>query len=167
VQYTVTIRGRSFDVEIRGAEVLLDGVARHAELHCVAGTPLRQLILHDRAVTFAIARRHDGWTLLSGGEIWDSVVLDERTRQLRDLTRRSGQQAGRVLVKAPMPGLVLRLEVAVGDTVRAGQGVVVLEAMKMENELKAPVAGRVSAIHAQAGQPVDKGVTLVEVHAEG
>jgi biotin carboxyl carrier protein len=167
VKYTVTIRERSFEVEIRGGEVLVDGVARPAELETVPGTPLRQLTLPDRAVTFAVARRSDGWTLLSGGELWEAVVLDERTRQLRELTRRSGQQAGHVLVKAPMPGLVLRLEVAVGDTVRAGQGLVVLEAMKMENELKAPVSGRVAAIHARAGQPVDKGVTLVEVVSEG
>jgi biotin carboxyl carrier protein len=62
---------------------------------------------------------------------------------------------------------VLRVEVAVGDTVHAGQGVVVLEAMKMENELKVPVAGRVTAIRARAGQPVDKGVPLVEVVSEG
>jgi biotin carboxyl carrier protein len=167
VKYTVTIRGRSFDVEIRGGEVLLDGVSRPAELETMPGTPLRRLILPDHAVTFAIARRSDGWTLLAAGEIWEPIVLDERTRQLRDLTRRSGHQVGLVPVKAPMPGLVLRLEVAVGETVRAGQGVVVLEAMKMENELKAPVAGRVAAIHAQAGQPVDKGVTLVEVESEG
>ncbi|HEY2825603.1 MAG TPA: biotin/lipoyl-containing protein [Gemmatimonadales bacterium] len=62
-----------------------------------------------------------------------------------------------------MPGLVLRLEVAVGDTVTAGQGLVVLEAMKMENEIKAGVAGVVSAIRVAAGQAVDKGAVLIEL----
>ena len=167
MKYTVTLLGRTFAVEIRGGEVLLDGVSRAAELHAVPGTPLRQLVLEDGSVTFALARRADGWTLVAAGETWETVVLDERTRQLRDLTTRSSQHAGRVPVRAPMPGLVLRVEVEVGDVVRAGQGVVVLEAMKMENELKAPLAGRVAAIHAQPGQPVDKGVTLVEVTSEG
>jgi biotin carboxyl carrier protein len=166
VKYAVTVMGRTFDVEIRGTDVLVNGVGRPATLQAVPGTPLRQLVLPDATHTLALRRRSDGWTVLSGGETWDAVVLDERTRQLRDLTGGPGPRAGRVLVKAPMPGLVLRLEVAVGDAVRAGQGVVVLEAMKMENELKAPVAGRVAGIHAQAGQAVDKGAALVEVAAE-
>ena len=70
-------------------------------------------------------------------------------------------------VKAPMPGLVLRVEVEEGQTVAAGAGLVVLEAMKMENEIKAPVAGRVVAVHVIGGQAVDKGMVLVEVTAEG
>jgi pyruvate carboxylase subunit B len=70
-------------------------------------------------------------------------------------------------VKAPMPGLVLRVEVEEGDTVAAGAGLVVLEAMKMENEIKSPVAGRVAAVHVSGGQAVDKGMVMVEVTAEG
>jgi pyruvate carboxylase subunit B len=66
-----------------------------------------------------------------------------------------------------MPGRVLRVEVQVGDQVRQGQGVVVLEAMKMENELSAPITGRVTAVRAQAGAAVTKGTVLVEVSAEG
>ncbi|WP_412068353.1 biotin/lipoyl-containing protein [Rubrivirga sp. IMCC43871] len=66
-------------------------------------------------------------------------------------------------VHAPMPGLVLRVLVAPGDAVEAGQGVVVLEAMKMENELTAPAAGTVAAIHASAGDAVAKNDLLVEV----
>jgi pyruvate carboxylase subunit B len=66
-----------------------------------------------------------------------------------------------------MPGRVVRVEVRTGDLVRQGQGVVVLEAMKMENELAAPIAGRVTAVHAEAGAAVTKGTVLVEVSAEG
>ena len=66
-------------------------------------------------------------------------------------------------VKAPMPGLVLRVLVEPGATVEAGQGVVVLEAMKMENELAAPAAGTVAAVHASAGDAVAKGDLLIEV----
>jgi biotin carboxyl carrier protein len=64
-----------------------------------------------------------------------------------------------------MPGLVLRLEVSVGATVRAGQGLIVLEAMKMENEIKAGLAGVVKAIHVAPGQAVEKGAPLVELEA--
>jgi pyruvate carboxylase subunit B len=64
-------------------------------------------------------------------------------------------------VVAPMPGLILKVEVEVGQAVKAGQGVVVVEAMKMENELKAPADGVVARIEVQPGQTVDKGATLL------
>jgi biotin carboxyl carrier protein len=64
---------------------------------------------------------------------------------------------------APMPGLVVRVSVAVGDTVAVGQGLVVVEAMKMENELRASVAGVVLSVRATPGQPVEKGALLVEL----
>ena len=62
-----------------------------------------------------------------------------------------------------MPGLVVRVNVAVGDQVAAGQGLVVIEAMKMENELRASAAGVVRAVHVEAGAAVNKGVVLVEL----
>ncbi|MBA3522410.1 MAG: acetyl-CoA carboxylase biotin carboxyl carrier protein subunit, partial [Gemmatimonadales bacterium] len=65
-------------------------------------------------------------------------------------------------LKAPMPGLVVRVQVAVGDPVAAGAGLVVLEAMKMENELRAGVAGVVRTVRVQPGEPVEKGQVLVE-----
>jgi biotin carboxyl carrier protein len=64
-------------------------------------------------------------------------------------------------IVAPTPGLVVEVEVEVGQTVRAGQGVVVVEAMKMENELKAPADGVVASIAVQPGQTVDKGAVLL------
>ncbi len=66
-------------------------------------------------------------------------------------------------VRAPMPGLVLRVLVAPGDAVEAGQGVVVLEAMKMENELTSPTTGTVAAVHAGPGDAVAKSDLLVEI----
>jgi pyruvate carboxylase subunit B len=62
-----------------------------------------------------------------------------------------------------MPGLVVKIEVEVGDEVRAGQGLVIVEAMKMENELKSEGAGRVAAIHAGVGDAVEKDQILVDL----
>ena len=61
-----------------------------------------------------------------------------------------------------MPGLIVRIDVKAGDQVIAGQGVAAMEAMKMENELRAPAAGKVKAVHAAVGQAVEKGALLVE-----
>ena len=71
---------------------------------------------------------------------YDVLTLDERTRAIRDLSAKSeSRHRGPAPLKAPMPGLVVRIAVAVGDIVAAGQALVVVEAMKMENELRAAV----------------------------
>jgi biotin carboxyl carrier protein len=76
---------------------------------------------------------------------------------------RTGDSRGPARLVAPMPGKVVRVLVAPGDPVAAGDGLVVVEAMKMENELRAGRAGRVAAVHVREGQPVDGGALLVEL----
>ena len=97
-----------------------------------------------------------------------NVTVDNRTVPLK-LTSARAKVAGRAVappkaaassVQSPMPGKVVKLLVAVGDEVKAGQGVVVVEAMKMENELKSPRDGKVKAISVKEGQPVEAGQSL-------
>lgn len=66
-------------------------------------------------------------------------------------------------VTAPMPGNVLDIKVAVGDTVTAGQAIAVLEAMKMENDINAPVAGKILSINTTKGSQVDTGAVLAVI----
>lgn len=75
----------------------------------------------------------------------------------------AGGEQGRVSITAAMPGKVIRVLVAVGDEVTAGQGIIVVEAMKMQNELKAPRAGRVTAIDVKAGDSVIAGALLATI----
>jgi biotin carboxyl carrier protein len=98
------------------------------------------------------------------------VTLDNITAQvkisdarLRSLARSGGKTArrGPQAVASPMPGKVVRLLVRVGDEITAGQGVAVVEAMKMENELKAPRDGKVVEVRAKEGQTVESSETLV------
>jgi pyruvate carboxylase subunit B len=120
-----------------------------------------------------VARRAGGagsWELLVDGRPFEVEALDERARRLRDMTNSMAGASGPKPVVAPMPGLVVKVDVAVGDEVDAGQGVVIVEAMKMENELAAEAPGRVIAVPAVAGQAVEKGQVLVELEpleAEG
>ena len=100
------------------------------------------------------------------GERVHANVVDERTRAIRAMTAHSAGAQGPKPVRAPMPGMVVRIEVEVGQRVSAGQGVVIIEAMKMENELKADGAGVVSKILATPGTAVEKGAVLVELAAE-
>jgi biotin carboxyl carrier protein len=164
MKYLVMLDGRSFEVEVAGDRVFLDGVEHHAELREVAGTPLRLLLVDGHAWSLAVAPAGRGqWVIDKWGERHEAEVLDERTRHLRGLVGEGMAHPGPQLLKAPMPGLVVRLLVRAGQTVRMGEGLVVLEAMKMENELKAPSAGTVGAVHARAGTAVGKNDLLIEI----
>jgi biotin carboxyl carrier protein len=82
-------------------------------------------------------------------------------RSLMAQRRKSGASSGQQVIKAPMPGRIVRLLVQAGDEVAAHQGVVVIEAMKMQNELKAARAGKVAEIKTEAGATVAAGAILV------
>jgi pyruvate carboxylase subunit B len=148
--------------------VLLDGRSVPVALADVEGTPVRLVHVGDR-VHRVIVRERRGrgcYTLWLDGFNYEIEALDERTRTIRDLTAAQAGPVGPAPLVAPMPGLIVRVSVEPGDSVTAGQGLVVMEAMKMENELRAAGAGKVKAVHAVAGEAVNKGSLLVELEAE-
>jgi biotin carboxyl carrier protein len=163
VKYFVRLAERDFEVEVLGPEVRVDGTSFPAALLRVPGTPLYQLVSAHRSRSYALVRADDGWRVQRGGELWIAEVVDERTRALRALKGAGSKVDASGLVRAPMPGLVLRVEVEVGQQVAAGGGLVVLEAMKMENEIRAASGGMVRAVLVEVGQAVEKGAPLVEV----
>jgi pyruvate carboxylase subunit B len=164
VKYYVTIGGRTVEVEVDGDQVTVAGRVMTATLTRLAGTPVRQVMVDGRSVVVALDGAGGGrWTLTRQGERWDAEVVDERTRHIRSLTG-AGDATRRVgALRAPMPGLVVRVLVGPGETVAQGTGLVVLEAMKMENELRAAAGGVVRTVLAKAGDTVEKGAILVEL----
>ncbi|MFL5610140.1 MAG: acetyl-CoA carboxylase biotin carboxyl carrier protein subunit, partial [Gemmatimonadaceae bacterium] len=103
------------------------------------------------------------YTLWVDGYRFEVEALDERTRAIRDQSAATAAPAGPAPVRAPMPGLIVRVNVKPGDTVQAGQGVVVMEAMKMENELRSTSAGVVRSVEVAPGAAVEKGAILVSL----
>jgi len=163
VRFHVTIADQALTVDIDGDRVMVDGEVCHATLRVLPGTPLRQLLLDGRPATLAVeALGHGRWMLVSSGERWEAEVLDERTRHIRGLAAEANQRPVAEVLRAPMPGLVVRVYAKPGESVEAGSGLVVLEAMKMENELKAAAAGVVKRIRVAPGEAVEKGQVLVE-----
>jgi biotin carboxyl carrier protein len=163
MKYIVGIAGREIEVEVDGQLVTVDGSTRAAALRAIPGTPSRQLLIDGRPTSLTMRSSGRGqWSLEVGGDRWEAEVVDERTRHIRSLTAGVERRHGPVTLRAPMPGLVVKVLVERGQEVPAGAGLVVLEAMKMENELKAPAAGLVGAVRAQPGQAVEKGQVLVE-----
>lgn len=168
MKYVVDLGGERHEVVVDGGEVSVGGESFDAHLEQVEGTPVL-LVTIGSEVHRIVARRgsaRGAYTLSVDGFRFDVDALDERTRAIRDITSASSGPAGPAPVVAPMPGLIVRVNVAVGDVVQAGQGLIVMEAMKMENELRAPSGGRVKSIAVAAGTAVEKGTILVELEAD-
>lgn len=163
MKYLVVVHDRTFEVTVDGDRVSVDGRAGLAELSGIPETPLRQLVLDGRSRLVAATPAEEGWIVQLGGERWTVAVEDERAHALRELTGQRHRRGAAGLIRAPMPGLVLRVEVEEGQVLEAGAGVVVLEAMKMENEITTPGPGTVTKVHVQPGEAVEKGAALVEV----
>jgi len=147
-----------------GAEVSIDGDSFEASHVWLDESGQNLLVLlGGRSFDFRIEEEDDRLMLTYNGRRYRGLVTDEH---LADLKRRAGisdTPTGRTAVKAPMPGLVVKVLVALGEEVTKGQRLVVLEAMKMENDVKAPRPGRVTNVAVDAGQPVNGGAELLVI----
>ena len=149
----ITINGREERVEIVNSRFRIgDRPEREASIE-MPQPGVYSVLLDGRSYQ---ARVEEGVVTVDGFR-YEIEVRDPRrwSRQSR-----GGAHAGVHNIKAPMPGKVVRVLVAVGVTVEAGQGIVVVEAMKMQNELKAPRAGKVTGIAAKIGATVTAGEVL-------
>lgn len=167
MKYLVDVNGERVVVELDGAHAVVDGTRHDVSLAAIPGTPVR-LVRIGEQVHRVVARRGTSrgtWQLDVDGARVEAEALDERMRAIKDLTAATAKASGPAPLVAPMPGLVVRIAVSVGDTVGAGQGLAVIEAMKMENELRASSAGVVTAIRVAPGQAVEKGAVLIELTA--
>jgi pyruvate carboxylase subunit B len=164
MRYFVSVGGREVVVVLDGQHAIVDGT-RVATPHLTAlpGTPIRHLTAEGVSEVLAIEAVGRGlWAVGLQGERHELEVVDERTRHIRSLTGGGQRAAGPAVLKAPMPGMVMKVSVEAGQQVEAGTALVVLEAMKMENELRAPTAGVVKGVKVKPGEAVEKGQVLVE-----
>lgn len=165
MKYTVRIGETEREVVVDGEDVQVDGDGIRAYLAEIEGTPVRLLTIGDEVHRVVVRRgsARGQFTLELGGYRFEVEALDERTRAIRELSGAAARAAGPASLVAPMPGLIVRVNVQEGDRVQAGQGLVVMEAMKMENELRASAAGVVKRVVVAPGTAVEKGATLLEM----
>jgi biotin carboxyl carrier protein len=172
VNFDVAVNGRPWKVAIEPAErrgeftVVVKGKKRVVDASWI-DTDTLSLIDGSTAREVRISKRDSGALGLTiGGRVFEAVVSQRGRVPFSDPVlgkKVPDAVSGPAAVRAPMPGRVVRVLVAVGDRVTAGQGLVVVEAMKMENELRSPKDGIVKDVKAQTGTAVDAGAVLVVV----
>ena len=134
-----------FEVEINGKKKTIS-ISRISPAHL-------SILLDGKSYNVEVERFGKKYQVTTRGEIYEFSVTDER----EVVTTEKPQAGGRLVVTAPMPGLVVEIMCSDGEQVTAGQGILVLEAMKMQNEITAPVSGIITGIPVEPGASVNAG----------
>ncbi len=163
MEFFVHIDGERLKVKVENGRCLVEGEEVDVAIAPGNGTPVRSASAGGRSLRVRPRRKGKGdWRLDVEGTQYRALVLDPGQEAIRKARQAAGVSSGPAPLRAPMPGMVVRIEVAEGDEVDAGDGVVIVEAMKMENELRAPAPARVRSIAVEEGMAVDKDQVLVE-----
>jgi biotin carboxyl carrier protein len=166
VKYYADTGRRVYDcaIEVENGEtyVVLDGRRYHADLRALTGGDAYSLLLDGKSFEFAVQRRGDAFELSGAAGHFLVRVEDERMRAARERAPRERRRGPRP-VAAMMPGVVREVLVAAGERVARGQPLLILEAMKMQNEIRAEEDATIAAVHVRAGEAVEKGATLLDL----
>lgn len=165
MRYSAKIDDRSLMVEVNEVsgklEIKLDG--RPVSMDAVELKPpgLFSVLIDNRSVEVEVEKNSGGYLVHLDGRVFECRLEDERLARLKGLTASGDSSHKGKELKAPMPGLVLAVEIKEGDRVHPGQGLVIIEAMKMENEIKVAFEGTAKSIRVKPGKAVEKNEVMI------
>lgn len=164
MRYITTVEGKQFLVEIiDDKHVSVDGKVYEIDFEPVSGQPVYSLIVDGKSHEGYVAQGDDDWQVLLRGRLFPAIVEDEREKRLRSAAGGGVAETSEFHLRAPMPGLVVAIPVEEGQTVKKGQVLIILESMKMQNELKSPRDGVIGRLRVKAGESVEQKQTLLTV----
>ena len=164
MRYIATVGDKTYEIEINSeGELTLGGRRLAMDLQSVAGQPVYSLIIDGRSFEAYVLPGDEGMEVVLAGRLYHVLVEDERLRRLRQSSTGLTVRSGEFHLKAPMPGLVVAVPVEEGQKVERGTDLVILESMKMQNELKAPREGTVAHIRVRPGDRVDQNQILISL----
>ncbi len=164
MKYITTIDGKEFLVDIiDDRHVSVDGKIVEVDFESVESQPVFSLIVDGKSYEAYVYEGEEDIEVLLKGQLYHSRVEDERERRLRAASGGGVIESGPYNLKAPMPGLVVSVSVEVGKEVEKGDVLLILESMKMQNELKSPRDGVVGRILVDVGDSVEQREKLLTV----
>ena len=165
MRYATTLNGQTYLIEINDDRRVVVGDREYAvDFESVSGQPVFSLLIDGHSYEAYIYPDEDGWQVLLQGDLYTVSVEDEREKRLRAAAGAVvSAGSGEFHLKAPMPGLIVAVPVADGQAVKKGDNLVILESMKMQNELKCPRDGTISRVKAKPGDSVEQNQVLVTI----
>ncbi len=157
MKYITTVDGVEFIVEIlNDNQVSVNGTVYDIDFEEVSGQMIFSLIVDGRSYEINVSEIDNQWHILIKGKLYTAEVIDEREKRLLEAGSELAMSRNEFVLEAPMPGLVVKVPVKMGKKVESGDVLVILESMKMQNELRAPRDGTVTQIDVKAGDNVEK-----------
>jgi len=164
MKYIATIGEKEFLVEVIDEHhVSVDGKTYEVDFVSVSGQPVYSMIADGKSHEAYVREGDDEWQVLLRGRLYPVKVEDEREKRLRAAAGGGVAETGEFHLKAPMPGLVVAIPVTEGQEIKKGQVLLILESMKMQNELKAPRDGVINRIKVKPGESVEQKQPLLSV----
>jgi len=164
MKYITTVSEREYTIEIVNRNlIIVDGLPYEVDFASISGQPVYSLLVDGKSYEGYMYADDDNWEVLLQGTLYNVQVEDERERRLRQALGEGPAQHGEFHLKAPMPGLVVAMPVVDGQQIAKGEVLVILESMKMQNELKSPRDGKVSRVRVKVGDSVERKQTLLSV----
>ncbi len=162
IKYIAEIEGTEYVIEIISeSQVMINEKPHKIDFQALRQHTSFSLLMDGKSYETNIYQDNGDWEICLRGRRFHIQVEDERERSLRKAAGKTSVQKGKISLQAPMPGLVIDIPVSVGDEVKDGQVLLILESMKMQNELTAPRDGKVSRIHVNVNDNVDRKQTLL------
>lgn len=162
MKYVATVEDQNYEVEINSEhELTLDGVRLQVDFQSAAAESVFSLIVNGRSYEACVYPTDAGLEVMLAGRMYHVIVEDERERLLRQASVGPAVQRGDYHLRAPMPGLVVTVPIEEGQQVARGDILVILESMKMQNELKAPREGIITNVRVRTGDRVDQNQVMV------
>lgn len=159
MKYVVEVEGQQYEIDVRRHRVFVDGAPLEVDVRRIGDLPLYSLLIDNESVEVTVEEEAPfQYSVMLGGELYSVVTSPAGGGALAKRTRPAVTDNA---IRAPMPGLVASVPITVGQEVTAGQVLVVLESMKMENPLVAPRDALVAQLHVEQGMSVDKNQLLV------
>jgi biotin carboxyl carrier protein len=164
MKYITTVEDKQFLVEIiDDKHISVDGKVYEVDFESVSGQPVYSLIVDGKSHESYVAAGDHDWQVLLRGRLYPVTVEDEREKRLRTAAGGGVAETGELHLRAPMPGLVVTILVDEGQSIKKGQVLLILESMKMQNELKSPRDGVIGRVRVKAGETVEQKQTLLSV----
>lgn len=164
MRYIANSGDHEYEIEINGEdEIIVNGEASEINFRSVAGQPVYSLLINGRSYEALVRPSNEGLEVLLHGKFFIVSVDDERERRLKQTSGPKVAEGGEFHLKSPMPGLIIAISVREGQQVNRGDQLIVLESMKMQNELKSPRDGTIRSLKVKSGDNVEQNQVLLTV----
>ncbi|MGD8457296.1 MAG: biotin/lipoyl-binding protein [Anaerolineales bacterium] len=157
MKYITTIDDIDFEVEIlNDHQVTLNNQVYEIDFEEISSEMIYSIIVNGKSYEVNISEDENEWYIFIQGTMYKAAVIDEREKRLREASGELALSSGEYTLVAPMPGLVVKVPVRVGKKVDKGNVLVILESMKMQNELRSPHKGTITEVNVKKGDRVEK-----------